>query len=68
MTCLVAGPTGARGQHRLPGTEATTGPVKVVKPDTVIASAPAGSGTIDDILTSALKASFDDALEIDAEL
>ncbi len=65
MTCLVAGPTGS-GKTALAATAALESDypyVKVVKPDTVIASAPAGSGTIDDILTSALKASFDDALK-----
>ena len=65
MTCMVSGPTGS-GKTALAATVALASEfpyVKVVKPDTVIANAPGGSGSTDDVLTAALKASFEDALK-----
>ena len=65
MTCMISGPTGS-GKTALAATVALASNypyVKVVKPDTVIANAPGGSGSTDDVLTAALKASFEDAMK-----
>lgn len=64
MTCMISGPTGS-GKTALAATVALASDypyVKVVKPDSVIANTPGGSGTTDDVLTAAVKASFEDAM------
>jgi len=65
MSCLISGPPGA-GKTALAATAALESDypyVKVVRADTVIATANADSGSTDDVITRSLKASFEDALK-----